>query len=93
MTTCRRQYIEDLKRRKGPDADQPHRVQYRKLVGRRTGDGAATTAAPSRLPRVLLAHSQLTVGSNTWLWWLPWMPPTPVPPPATQISPSTNADP
>ena len=25
-------YIEDLKRRKGPDADQPHRVQYRKLV-------------------------------------------------------------
>jgi len=24
--------IEDLKRRKGPDADQPHRVQYRKLV-------------------------------------------------------------
>ncbi|HKO16643.1 MAG TPA: energy-dependent translational throttle protein EttA [Gemmatimonadaceae bacterium] len=25
-------YIEDLKRRKGPDADQPHRVQYRRLV-------------------------------------------------------------
>jgi energy-dependent translational throttle protein EttA len=25
-------YIEDLKRRKGPDADQPHRVQYKKLV-------------------------------------------------------------
>jgi ATP-binding cassette ChvD family protein len=25
-------YIEDLKRRKGPDADLPHRVQYRKLV-------------------------------------------------------------
>jgi hypothetical protein len=25
-------YIEDLKRRKGPDADQPHWVQYRKLV-------------------------------------------------------------
>ncbi|MHB1863647.1 MAG: energy-dependent translational throttle protein EttA [Gemmatimonadaceae bacterium] len=25
-------YIEDLKRRKGPDADQPHRVTYRKLV-------------------------------------------------------------
>jgi energy-dependent translational throttle protein EttA len=25
-------YIEDLKRRKGPDADQPHCVQYRKLV-------------------------------------------------------------
>ena len=25
-------YIEDLKRRKGPEADQPHRVQYRKLV-------------------------------------------------------------
>jgi ATPase subunit of ABC transporter with duplicated ATPase domains len=25
-------YIEDLKRRKGPDADQPHRVSYRKLV-------------------------------------------------------------
>jgi hypothetical protein len=25
-------YIEDLKWRKGPDADQPHRVQYRKLV-------------------------------------------------------------
>src|SRR5438309_6186649 len=25
-------YIEDLKRRKGPDADQPHRVAYRKRV-------------------------------------------------------------
>jgi ATP-binding cassette ChvD family protein len=25
-------YTEDLKRRKGPDADQPHRVQYKKLV-------------------------------------------------------------
>lgn len=25
-------YIEDLKKRKGPDADQPHRVTYRKLV-------------------------------------------------------------
>ena len=25
-------YIEDLKRRKGPDADQPHRVAYKKLV-------------------------------------------------------------
>jgi ABC-type multidrug transport system ATPase subunit len=25
-------YIEDLKRRKGPDADQPHRVQYKKLA-------------------------------------------------------------
>ena len=25
-------YIDDLKRRKGPDADQPHRVQYRKLT-------------------------------------------------------------
>jgi ATP-binding cassette ChvD family protein len=25
-------YIEDLKKRKGPDADQPHRVAYRKLV-------------------------------------------------------------
>ena len=25
-------YIEDLKKRKGPDADQPHRVSYRKLV-------------------------------------------------------------
>jgi ATP-binding cassette ChvD family protein len=25
-------YVEDLKRRKGPDADQPHRVAYRKLV-------------------------------------------------------------
>jgi len=24
--------IEDLKRRKGADADQPHRVQYKKLV-------------------------------------------------------------
>src|SRR6185436_6914715 len=23
-------YIEDLKRRKGPDADQPHRIKYRK---------------------------------------------------------------
>jgi hypothetical protein len=23
--------IEDLKRRKGADADQPHRVQYKKL--------------------------------------------------------------
>jgi len=25
-------YIEDLKRRKGPDADQPHRIGYKKLV-------------------------------------------------------------
>ena len=25
-------YIEDLKRRKGPDADQPHRIKYKKLV-------------------------------------------------------------
>jgi hypothetical protein len=25
-------YIEDLERRKRPDAGQPHRVQYRKLV-------------------------------------------------------------
>jgi energy-dependent translational throttle protein EttA len=25
-------YIEDLKRRKGPDADQPHRVKYKQLV-------------------------------------------------------------
>ena len=25
-------YVEDLKRRKGPDADQPHRVQYKALV-------------------------------------------------------------
>jgi ATP-binding cassette ChvD family protein len=25
-------YIEDLKRRKGPDADQPHRVKYKRLV-------------------------------------------------------------
>jgi energy-dependent translational throttle protein EttA len=25
-------YIEDLKKRKGPDADQPHRVAYRRLV-------------------------------------------------------------
>ena len=25
-------YIEALKKRKGPDADQPHRVTYRKLV-------------------------------------------------------------
>ena len=25
-------YIDDLKRRKGPDADQPHRIKYKKLV-------------------------------------------------------------
>jgi hypothetical protein len=25
-------YIEDRKRRKGPEADQPRRVQYKKLV-------------------------------------------------------------
>ncbi|MGQ0539906.1 MAG: energy-dependent translational throttle protein EttA [Gemmatimonadaceae bacterium] len=25
-------YIEDLRRRKGPDADQPHRIKYKKLV-------------------------------------------------------------
>jgi energy-dependent translational throttle protein EttA len=25
-------YVEDLKRRKGPDADQPHRVKYKRLV-------------------------------------------------------------
>jgi ATP-binding cassette ChvD family protein len=27
-------YIEDLKKRKGPDADQPHRIAYKKLVRR-----------------------------------------------------------
>jgi hypothetical protein len=27
-----RSYVEDLPRRKGPDADQPHRVSYKKLV-------------------------------------------------------------
>jgi hypothetical protein len=26
-------YVEDLKRRTGADAGQPHRVQYKKLVG------------------------------------------------------------
>jgi hypothetical protein len=25
-------YIEDLRKRKGPDADQPHRIAYKKLV-------------------------------------------------------------
>lgn len=25
-------YIEDLKKRKGPDADQPHRIKYKELV-------------------------------------------------------------
>jgi hypothetical protein len=25
-------YIEDLKKRKGPDADQPHRIKHKKLV-------------------------------------------------------------
>jgi energy-dependent translational throttle protein EttA len=25
-------YIEDPKRRRGPDADQPHRIAYKKLV-------------------------------------------------------------
>jgi ATP-binding cassette ChvD family protein len=25
-------YVEDLKKRKGPDADQPHRIKYKKLV-------------------------------------------------------------
>ena len=25
-------YVDDLKKRKGPDADQPHRIKYRKLV-------------------------------------------------------------
>jgi hypothetical protein len=25
-------YIEDLRRRKGPEADQPHRIAYKKLV-------------------------------------------------------------
>jgi len=25
-------YIEDLKRRKGPDADQPHRIACKKLL-------------------------------------------------------------
>lgn len=25
-------YIEDLKKRKGPDADQPHRIEYEKPV-------------------------------------------------------------
>jgi hypothetical protein len=27
-----RSYMEDLKRRKGADADQPHRIAYMKLV-------------------------------------------------------------
>ncbi len=27
-------YIEDLKRRKGADADQPHRIKYKPLVRR-----------------------------------------------------------
>ena len=27
-----RAYVEDLKRRKGADADQPHRIAYKKLV-------------------------------------------------------------
>ena len=26
-------YVEDLKRRKGDDADQPHRVKYKRLTG------------------------------------------------------------
>jgi sulfate-transporting ATPase len=26
------EYVEDLRRRKGPDADQPHRIAYKKLV-------------------------------------------------------------
>ena len=25
-------YVEDLKKRKGPDADQPHRIKYKALV-------------------------------------------------------------
>ena len=25
-------YVEDLKKRKGPEADQPHRIGYKKLV-------------------------------------------------------------
>ena len=25
-------YVEDLRKRKGPDADQPHRIAYKKLV-------------------------------------------------------------
>ena len=25
-------HVEDLRKRKGPDADQPHRIAYRKLV-------------------------------------------------------------
>ena len=25
-------YVEDLEKRKGPDADQPHRIAYKKLV-------------------------------------------------------------
>jgi hypothetical protein len=29
-------YIEDLKRRKGPDTDQPHRTAYKKLVRARS---------------------------------------------------------
>jgi hypothetical protein len=27
-----RSYVEDLRKRKGPDADQPHRIAYKKLV-------------------------------------------------------------
>jgi hypothetical protein len=25
-------YVEDLRKRKGPDADQPHRIAYKRLV-------------------------------------------------------------
>ena len=41
-----------------------------------------------RLP-VSRRHSQLSSGRKTWLWRLPWLPPIWVPPPETQISPST----
>jgi hypothetical protein len=42
-------YIEDLKRRSGPDAHQPHRVQYQKLVRaqlRQTGVASSQSNAP-----------------------------------------------
>ena len=35
-------YVEDLEKRKGPDADQPHRIAYKKLVRVRSQVGLSS---------------------------------------------------
>jgi sulfate-transporting ATPase len=42
-------YIEDLKKRKGPDADQPHRIKYKKLVRKQARAAAGLSDPPRRV--------------------------------------------